>query len=114
VHELSVAEELVELASEQLLRAGADLVVSIRLRVGALAGVIPPALRSAFHAASAGSPVDGARLLIEEVPVAIFCEPCGEERTLDGIQSRRCPVCGTPAGDITRGDELEMLTMELA
>jgi hydrogenase nickel incorporation protein HypA/HybF len=113
VHELSVAEELVELASEQLLRAGAGRVVSIRVRVGALAGVIPPALRSAFRAASAGSPVEGARLLIDEVPVAIFCEACELERTLEGIQSRRCPVCGTPAGEIARGDELEMLTMEV-
>ena len=113
MHELGIAQELVDLAGEQLLRAGAARAVSVTVRLGALSGVVAPALRTAFRAASAGSLVDGARLVIEEIAPAIYCESCRAERTLPGVQSRRCPVCRNPAQEIIRGDELELLTLEL-
>lgn len=114
MHEPSIAHEVVDLAGEHLLRAGGTRALTVRLRVGALAGAVPSALRSAFGAASIGSPVDGAKLVIDEVPAAIFCAACGFERTLTAVGSRRCPECQTPARDVSRGAELELVAIELA
>jgi hydrogenase nickel incorporation protein HypA/HybF len=113
MHELSIAQEVVDLAGEHLLRSGAARAVSVTLRVGALSGVVAPALQTAFRAAAAGSPVDGARLVIEEVPAAVFCDVCNEERELESVQSRRCPVCQTPANEIIRGADLELAAIEV-
>lgn len=113
MHELSVARELIDLAVEQAAIAGASNVVGIRLRLGALSGVIPPALRTAFEAAKIGTPAGRARLSIEEVPPRIDCHTCGVTRELPGVQSRRCPVCGVGAELLTAGDELELVSVEV-
>jgi hydrogenase nickel incorporation protein HypA/HybF len=76
--------------------------------------VVREALLFSFDLAAAGTVIEGARLEIEEVPVAVFCPACGEERTLPGIQSFLCPVCGAPTPDVVRGRELELATMEVS
>lgn len=114
MHELSVAKELIDLAIEQAALAGASRVVGVRLRLGALSGVIPPALRTAFEAAKIGTPAARAVLCIDQVAARIDCRTCGAARELPGVQSRRCPVCGTPAETLLEGDELELVSVEVS
>jgi hydrogenase nickel incorporation protein HypA/HybF len=113
MHELSIAVSLIEVASEEAERLGVR-VQALHLRLGALSGVVREALLFSFDLAAEGTAIEGARLEIEEIPVAVFCPACGEERTLPGIQSFRCPVCGTPTPDVVRGRELELATMEVS
>ncbi len=53
----------------------------------------------------------GSKLVIEELPVVIFCESCQTEVELPDIQRFRCPRCDTPSGDIRQGRELELATI---
>jgi hydrogenase nickel incorporation protein HypA/HybF len=114
VHELSLAHGIVEIAAEAARRAGATRVEVVRLRVGRLAGVEAGALRFSYEIACAGTVLEGSRLAIEDVPLAIWCATCGAERELPGVQRFRCPVCDTPSGDIRRGRELEVCALEIA
>jgi hydrogenase nickel incorporation protein HypA/HybF len=113
VHELSIAVSLVELASEQAAEIGRARVEAVHVRLGALAGVVEEALRFSFDLAAGGTPVDGARLVVERVPVAVFCAACGAERVLDEPLRFHCPVCGGPAGDLVRGREIELTALEV-
>jgi hydrogenase nickel incorporation protein HypA/HybF len=113
VHELSIARDLIDLAVEEAARAGASRVVRVKLRLGALAGVAPPALRTAFHAARAGTPAADAALEIEHIAAAVHCARCTSEQTLTTPQCRRCPVCGMPATALTAGEELELAEIEI-
>lgn len=112
MHELSIAVSLVDLAREEAERQGGRVCV-LHLRVGALAGVVPGALLASYEMASFQTPLEGSRLVIEEVPVAVFCPQCREERTLVSVQSFCCPVCGTPTPQVERGRELELVAMEI-
>ncbi len=85
----------------------------VAVRVGALAGVTPDGLEGAWELATAGSAVEGARLLVEAVPAAVFCPACAGEQEIDAFYALRCPVCGTPTGDLVRGRELEVAYVEL-
>jgi hydrogenase nickel incorporation protein HypA/HybF len=114
MHELSIARDLIDLAVEEAARAGASRVVRVKLRLGALAGVIPPALRTAFDAARVGTSAAGAALDIEHVPATIRCERCNSEHQLDSPHDRRCPACRTPAAVLTAGRELELAELEVA
>ena len=113
VHELSIALSLVEAACEELTNLGPVRVHAVRLRIGALAGVARDALQFSFDAAAAGTPIDGARLDIEEVPAGVWCATCSTERTLERMTRRRCPVCGTVTPDLVRGDDLELVGLEI-
>lgn len=113
MHELSLVYGIVETVEQAAKEAGASSVVAVKLRVGALSGVDTAAVLFCYDLAADGTSLTGSRLDIEEVPAAIFCEPCGVVRILDGVQSFLCPVCGAPSGDLRQGRELEIVSVEL-
>ena len=113
MHELSIAYNIVQIASDAGLNAGASRVVSVHLRLGALSGVVSDALRLGYDIASEGSILQGSQLEIEEIPVSVYCPQCKAEKILDTIQDFRCPVCGMPTADIRQGKELEIAYLEI-
>lgn len=113
MHELGLARGIVDLATAAASNAGASRVVGIRVAVGRLAGVESGALLFSFDIAAEGTPAEGARLEITDVPVAIWCAPCNAEQELPGVTRFRCPTCDTPSGVIRRGKELEVSSIEV-
>lgn len=112
MHELSLATSLVEIASEKASALGDVQVEALHLRLGALAGVVPDALRFSFELAAEGTRVAGARLEITEVPLTVRCPACNEERTLAGFPLV-CPVCKAPTPVVLHGRELELSALEV-
>jgi hydrogenase nickel incorporation protein HypA/HybF len=112
VHELSMAISLVELACEKTAGLGDVRVEALHLRLGALSGVVREALVFSFDVAAAGTPLAGARLVIEDVPLTVRCPRCAEERELAGFPLV-CPVCETPTPEVVRGKDLELTALEV-
>lgn len=106
VHELSVAQSLIDLLVEQLAANPPAAVEVVHIRVGRLSGVDPTALRSAFHVAAGGTIVQGAKLDIADVPVRVWCDRCHAERDVRAVSELRCVVCGEPSNDLRAGREL--------
>ena len=113
MHELSIAVSLVEAASDVLSKLGETRVEAVRLKLGPLAGVVKDALLFSFDIAAAGTALEGVRLDIEDVPVTIWCTRCSAERVLSAVTSRRCPACDTLAAGIVRGDELQLVGLQV-
>ena len=113
MHELSVANRLIEIATEHARQNGAARVLTITVKLGALTCVHKDALRFGFEWMTEGTLLEGADLHIVDVPATVFCQRCDCERQLPGIQSFRCPVCGTACGDIRGGKELDLETIEI-
>ena len=114
MHELSIATSIVEAVTEHLREAGGGDVAAVTLRIGRLSCVHEDALRFSFDLVREGTPLAAAELRVVEVPVAIWCPTCRAEVELPGIQSFACPACGTKSGDIRRGRELDLESIELA
>ncbi|MFM7244917.1 MAG: hydrogenase maturation nickel metallochaperone HypA [Planctomycetaceae bacterium] len=114
MHELSIANRIVELVAEHVGAAGAERATAVTLRIGELACVHEDALRFSFNLVREGTPVADAELRIVTVPVTIWCPACEREVTLPGIQRFACPACGTPSGDIRAGRELDLESIELS
>ena len=112
MHELSIALSLVDLAQEEAERHGGR-VSAVHVRLGALSGVVKEALLSSYEMACAETPLEGSTLVIEEVPVVVFCPECRALRTLSRLQAFACAECGTPAPDIRQGKELELVALEV-
>jgi len=88
-------------------------VTAVHLRLGALSGVVKDALLFSYEVACQDTPLEGSKLIIEEVPVAVFCPHCKERRVLPSLQSFTCPECGTPSGEVLQGKELEVFALEV-
>lgn len=112
MHELSIAMSLVETACEKAHALGGVRVSALHVRVGALSGVVKDALLFSFEVAAQGTPLEGARLLVTEVPLAIRCLRCDDEREVTEFRLV-CPVCDEPASQVLRGRELELTALEV-
>lgn len=112
MHEVSLTSEAVRLAIETAQAHGAQRVRRLRLRVGALSGAVPDALRFAFDAVTAGTPAAGAQLDIEAVPATWWCATCAALFDRDDALAE-CPRCGAWSHDLRGGRELEIAAIEI-
>jgi hydrogenase nickel incorporation protein HypA/HybF len=112
MHELSIAQSLIELTSDYGRRHGASAVTYIHVRLGVLCGLMRP-LYFCFDAAARGTPCEGAILEIEEVAVTLRCPGCHAVTEPRSLYCFRCADCGTPTRDVVTGREMEIGTIEL-
>ena len=104
---------IVEGASQEALSRGGAQVHAVHLKLGPLSGVVKEALLFSYHIACEGTLLEGSELVIEEVPVVVYCETCRAERVLHSIQRFCCPTCGTLTPDMISGRELELVAIEI-
>src|SRR6516165_3614761 len=88
--------------------------LAVGLTLGALTGIAKEALLSCYALASTGTPIAGSRLVVDEVPVIVFCPKCRGPRPLDSLQLFACPECGSPTTQVLQGKELEVVALEVA
>src|ERR1700733_10804373 len=112
MHELSIAMSIVELAEEEAERRGVQI-IAVHLKLGALSGMVKEALFSCYEMACENTPLQGSRVLDEDVPDVIFCPNCRAESYLNSVKLFRCPEYGTPCSEIVRGKELEVIAFEI-
>ena len=109
MHELAIAESVVETVTQRLPDAK---VTCVCLEVGALSGVVPDSIRFCFDLATEGTGLAGARLEITEPPARCRCRACGAEFQ-PGSPVVLCP-CGSADVAVLAGEELKILSVQVA
>ncbi|HSV38703.1 MAG TPA: hydrogenase maturation nickel metallochaperone HypA [Nocardioidaceae bacterium] len=64
MHELAITQDLVDLVAE---RTAGRQVVAVNVRVGTESGIVPDSMVFSFDVVTLETPLEGARLVIEEV-----------------------------------------------
>ncbi len=114
MHEMGIAQQVIHIALAALPPecAGAKVEV-LNLRIGRLTAVVPESLRFCFDIASQGTPLAGARLAIEEVPIEVLCKECRVKSRIDTAKFV-CGQCGSGDLQILSGRELIISSLEVA
>ncbi len=113
MHELAIAEALIEQVGAELERAGQrGAVKRLDVAVGRLSGVHCDCLRFAFELLSPGTAAAGAELLIRQPPAISRCSQCGAASEITELVID-CPQCGSPAIVIEEGRELLLESIEI-
>lgn len=102
---------IVELAEEEAQQRGVGI-RAVHLKLGPLSGVVKRALLSAYELACEQTILEGSPLIIEEVPIEVYCGKCAAPRTLK-MQWFICPVCESPVSEVLHGKELEVTALEI-
>jgi hydrogenase nickel incorporation protein HypA/HybF len=113
MHELSIALSIVELAEEEAEKKGGAIVNAVHLKLGALSGVVKEALLASYGLACEGTKLENSRLVIEEVPIVVYCPNCQARSTLHSMQCYVCSKCSAPVSEILEGKELEVVALEI-
>ncbi len=82
------------------------------MKVGHLRQVVPSALSFSFDLVAQGTPVEGAELSLEEIPVTAVCKSCGQESQLAAFPLL-CDSCGSADLRIVEGEELLVESLEM-
>ena len=104
MHELALAQNLIDLVRQESERQGFHRALEIRLKLGEYSGVIPDCLLELFPYAAKGTAAEGAALVFETVPARFACRDCGYEGAVERREAR-CPRCGGAALRMTAGRE---------
>ena len=114
MHEMGIMESAIEAVLAQARGHDATQVHQIVLRIGALSGVEPEALRLAFDAVVKDTPAAGADLEIETVPARGRCPNCDLEFAVDTDFVFTCPRCRRVSGELVQGRELELARIQVS
>ncbi len=114
MHELSIAISMIDQIMEESENRGGLVVEAVHLRLGVFSGVDKDALLFSYELACEGTLLAGSRLVIETIPLVIYCEACSKDRTPPSIYLLSCPECGTPGQRIVTGREIEVASLEVA
>jgi hydrogenase nickel incorporation protein HypA/HybF len=113
MHEFGIMEAALETAQQKARGAGARQIHKLKLRVGKLSGVAPEALRFAFAALRERTMAAAAILEIEEVLAVSWCAACAMEFEILDL-NYECPHCHQVCGDLRRGKEMELASLEIS
>ena len=111
MHELSIAQNIVDILNDQMKIHKLSKIESVDLRVGVLRSVEVESLSFSFNVLISGSPLEGARLQVEEIPIGGRCMECGHQFTMEHWLDD-CPLCGGPRVEIVSGKELDIVAIE--
>ena len=114
MHELSIAISMIDQIAEESENRGGLQVEAVHMKLGIFSGVDKDALLFAFELACEGSPFEGSRLVIESIPLVIYCAACQKDRTPPSVYQLSCPDCGSPGQRIVTGREIEVASLEVA
>lgn len=113
MHELSIAQSLVEAIDEQATHYQATRVRNVHLRIGEASGVVVDSLTFCFKMLVDQYPrLTEAQLVIETIPHCAHCSSCQQDFSVMHFVTQ-CPACSSWATEVISGTELELVDMEI-
>ncbi len=113
MHEIGIAQALLELVLETLRSSEAGRVTAVKIRVGELSAVDPGSLAFCFKALASDGPAAEARIDIDQVPATFRCRSCGHSYGGTPMQAGTCSRCGGREIEIFKGKELELVELQV-
>ncbi len=111
MHEGSFARAILLSVRREAQRAGMRRVLKIKVLIGEAHAVVEEFLKTMFDMMKGEYGLGEAALEVEKVELEVKCPACGKiYHPRDPVFI--CPECGTPGGEILRGNELHLLSIE--
>ena len=112
MHELSIAQNILEIVGEYLPSDRRGLVKTVKLKLGEQAGIVPDSLEFCFNSLVEGTNLRGAVLEIERVPFVVRCNSCGRS-SISESGLLMCSVCDGADVVLISGNELKVTSIEI-
>ena len=110
MHELSIAQSIVELAEREARNHRAVSIEELELEIGDLAGIDWLALEFAMESAVKDTILENARVIRQRVAGEGRCGDCENQFPAENLLTA-CPSCGSYVVKITKGKELRIKSL---
>ncbi len=112
MHEMSIAQSLVEIIKEEMAKHDAKVLRSVHLQIGQLTAIVPESLSFCFEIMTSGTELEGAKLVMEVIPLMGYCQSCHKEFEIVDY-AFACPYCQATDIKTISGEELSIVEMEV-
>jgi len=112
MHELSIVANLFEILEDTARKKKARRITMVKLQIGALSGVVPEFLKTAFDIYKKDTIASQARLEIEDIPLEIECLDCHQKMVKEDFVFL-CERCGSRKLKTLKGTELLLERLEV-
>jgi hydrogenase nickel incorporation protein HypA/HybF len=112
MHELSIAQNIVDILNENIALYECSKVKTVLLEIGEYSGIIPDSLMFCFDSIKSDTLFDNAELKIKNIPFRIYCNACKSE-TGNNFGMRICEKCGGYDTEIISGTEMKITEVEI-
>ena len=112
MHEMSIAQSLVDILNQEMIKHHANVLKSVRLRIGQLSAIVPESLSFCFGVMTSGTSMEGAELVMDIVPLKGTCRACSRSFEIENYVFT-CPHCGSSDIDTIAGQDLSVVEMEV-
>jgi hydrogenase nickel incorporation protein HypA/HybF len=112
MHELSVTESILEIASSHAQKANANKVTRINLVIGRLSSIVDDSVQFYWDVVAEGTICAGSTLKFTRIPAVLHCTTCSKDFEIDQILSP-CPQCGGYQTTIKSGEEFYIDSIEV-
>lgn len=115
MHELSICQGIIEVAVAALAERASPLprISAVTVRIGRLTGIVADSLRYYFDLLCHDTPLAGATLVIDEIPIRGRCIDCTAEFQIDTL-AFTCLACESGFVELLSGRELQVVSLETA
>jgi hydrogenase nickel incorporation protein HypA/HybF len=110
MHELSIAENICEVARSHL--SGGQRLKTVHLRLGLFSGVVESSLEFCFSLTAARHGLEGAVLCVETPAAAGTCSACGETTEMESMWTV-CKKCGYAPLSVEGARDLRITRIEV-
>jgi hydrogenase nickel incorporation protein HypA/HybF len=112
MHEMSIAQSLIDIIRQEMTKHNARVVKSVRLNIGQLTAIVPDSLSFCFDVITAGTELEGAKLMMDIIPLRGKCNECGNTFLIQNY-AFECPSCSSTSIQTISGQDLSIVEMEV-
>jgi len=112
MHEMSLAEGVVQILQDNAVSQGYDRVKKVWLEIGRLSNVEVESMRFCFDAVTRNTVAEGAELEIIQTPGQGWCLACSQGVEINSMYDC-CPNCEDVQVQVTGGTEMRVKELEV-
>lgn len=113
MHELSIAQSILETVRTDLKDKKTVMVKKIHISLGVLSGVEKESLQFNFDLIPKDKLFKNVKLLIKENVLEVYCPKCKQKTKIKSSFVLKCAHCGNLTSDIVKGRELTVDKVEI-
>ena len=112
MHELSVVANLFEILEEKTKEQNGKRIILVQLQIGALSGIVPELLATAFEIYKKDTIASEAEIKIKTIPLKVQCKDCQKVMIKDDFIFI-CDICGSTNIQTLEGTDMILEKMDI-
>jgi len=113
MHELSITQNILEIALRHGKQADASKITSLQITIGQLSSVVDDSVQFYWDMIAEDTIAQGAQLNFKRIPARLECQECGQVYSLKNNQLEGCPACESLKVKIISGKEFQLDSIEV-